>query len=159
MNNKLNESSEMVMVKPVEPFIKPAKAPMTSPAIRIRTITPFGHMHLTIVIDLTTERELEIFAQIGKAGEMVTSELEGLCRLSSLYLRAGGSLSDIIKQLVGIGSMVSLRDDFKGEREKTYSIPDSLGKSLAAYADFKKQHGAKAIVLGDAQNFDPIDVR
>jgi hypothetical protein len=55
--------------------------------------------------------------------------------------------------------MVSLRDDFKGEREKTYSIPDSLGKSLSAYADFKKLHGAKAIVLGEVSFLEDLDVR
>lgn len=128
---------------------KPAKAPKLAPGVRLRATTPYGHLHLTVVVDPATGHELEIFAQVGKSGELVASELEGLCRLSSLYLRSGGSIKDIVKQLVGIGSMLSLREDFKGEREKTHSLPDSLGKSIQAYVAFKEKHGLRAILLGD----------
>ena len=125
----------------------------------MRGITPYGHIHLTVVVDLATERELEIFAQIGKSAEMVASDMEGLCRLASLYLRSGGSLNDIIKQLVGIGSTISLHKDFKGEREKTHSLPDSLGKALRAYATIKKEHGIREIIAGDVELDPDLDLR
>ena len=143
--------------------IKPEKTPEISPGVRIRFSTPYGHMHVTIVVNLKEEREIEVFAQIGKSAEFIAAELEGLCRLASLYLRVGGTLTDVIKQLVGIGSMMSLRNDFKGEREKTISLPDSLGRALLAYSVFKKKSGVKALMLDsiipdgeiDLMLFDP----
>ena len=55
-------------------------------------MTPFGNMHVKIVVDPASKREREIFAQLGKGGDLANSDLEAICRLSSLYLRVGGSL-------------------------------------------------------------------
>ena len=120
--------------------------------LRLRTTTPFGHLHMTIVLDMKTERELEIFAQIGKCGEMVNADTEGMCRLSSLYLRAGGRIEDVIKQLRGIGTHMARKD------KEIISVPDSLGKALAMYLKVKKEHGAKALILNEVTvNEDEID--
>jgi ribonucleoside-diphosphate reductase alpha chain len=144
--------------KPPE-HAKPIRAPEMAPGVRLRAITPYGHMHLIVVVDLATEHELEIFAQVGKAGEMIASELEGLCRLASLYLRSGGKLQDIIKQLVGIGSTVSVRRNFNGEKDGTCSLPDSLGKVLQAYSHAKKHYGLKKMILEGLPDSPEIDVR
>lgn len=127
-------------------------------AIRIRIITPYGHLHMSVVVDPVTENELEVFAQIGKSAEPVACEMEALCRATSLYLRSGGKLADMAKQFAGIGSTFSTHSDFNGEREKTISIPNSFGKSLLAYCDIKKKYGIKKFLLGEIEHFDDIDV-
>lgn len=139
--------------------IKPEKTPEIAPGIRIRFLTPYGHMHMTVVVNLKEDREMEIFAQIGKSAEFISAELEGLCRLASLYLRVGGALADIARQLMGIGSILS----FKDQRDKSISLPDSLGRALFAYGVFKKKHGIKIMITEpiapdgeiDIMQFDP----
>jgi ribonucleoside-diphosphate reductase alpha chain len=121
----------------------PERTPTLLPAIRVRHGTGFGHIHVTVVIDIKTARELEIFAQIGRAGEQTYSDLEGMCRLASLYLRSGGSLAEVTKQLLGIGSNLS------SEKGDKVSVANSLGEALDAYQSLKSQFGLQAMLLGD----------
>lgn len=124
---------------------KPPKPPAIMSALRVRIKTPFGHLHTTIVLDPKTGRVYEVFAQLGRAGGIVAAELEGLCRLSSLYLRSGGRLEDVAKQLLGIGTNVA-----KIDKDAT-SIPDCLGRALSQYLEKVKAHGHVALLSGDAQ--------
>lgn len=125
--------------------IKPIKTPEIMTALRLRHKTHFGHLHVSITIDVKADREYEIFAQLGKAGDLAASELEGMCRLASLHLRAGGVLKDVAKQLVGIGSILS------SNNEEKVSIANSLGEALARYLDFKKKYGLQALLLGEIE--------
>jgi len=124
--------------------IKPMKTPAMLPAIRIRSKSQFGHLHITIVIDAKADRELEVFAQLGRAGELTYSDIEGMCRLASLYLRAGGLLDDIVHQLIGIGSTLS-SDTAK------VSIANSLGEAPNRYLEFKMKFGMKALLFGEVE--------
>lgn len=72
-------------------------------AIRIRQLTAFGHLHATIVHD-AQGNPLEIFAQCGANGDVAQADLEGLCRLSSLLLRAGYPAFELVKQLLAPGA-------------------------------------------------------
>ncbi len=137
-------SEQTTPENPVMKSIKPMKTPVMLPAIRIRCKSNFGHLHVTIVVDPKADRELEVFAQLGRAGDMTYSDIEGMCRLASLYLRAGGSLADIVHQLVGIGSTLS-------SDETKVSIANSLGEALSRYLDFKKKFGIKALLFGDVE--------
>lgn len=121
----------------------PVKTPSLISALRLRYATPFGHMHVVVTVDVKTEKEMEVFAQLGKAGELTAADMEALGRLTSLHLRTGGSLKDIIKQLVGIGSNMSVSG------EHPTSLPDCLGRALAKYWVAKEQFGFRAILLGE----------
>jgi ribonucleoside-diphosphate reductase alpha chain len=123
---------------------RPIKTQNILSAIRIRQATPFGHMHVTITVDPIFRRELEVFAQLGKAGDVAASDLEAISRLTSLYLRLGGSINDIIDQLEGIGSHMSVptRDG------RVMSLADALGKTLHKYQIAKDLYGIEAILLG-----------
>jgi ribonucleoside-diphosphate reductase alpha chain len=105
-------------------------------------------MHITVAVDLKTGREIEIFSQIGKSGAATAAELEGICRLASLYLRAGGHLRDIIKQLKGIGSVL---DGLMAGNESATSVPDSLARALEEYVAARDKHGMRALVLGEIE--------
>ncbi len=116
-----------------------------SSGIRMRQMTPFGNMHVHITIDIKTGRELEVFAQLGKGGDLANSDLEAICRLVSLWLRSGGELHHVVAQLKGIGSslQVSTRDG------KIMSLGDGLARALARYARAKARFGTRSLLLGE----------
>ncbi len=126
-------------------YIKPQKTPQILSAVRIRSNTPFGHMHLTISVDPKSERELEVFAQLGKAGDVAASDLEAICRMVSLFLRSGGSMDLVMDQLEGIGSSLSIPT----KDGRVMSLGDAVGKTIRKYWNAKKQVGLKAILLGE----------
>jgi ribonucleoside-diphosphate reductase alpha chain len=125
------------------------RLPEIMPSLRIRQMTPFGNMHVKISVDPTQNKEREVFAQLGKGGDVANSDLEAICRLLSLWLRSNGSLELAMKQLEGIGSSLSVptRDG------RIMSLGDGLAKALQRYLDVKRQHGLEALLLGRA-NFD-----
>ncbi len=130
---------------------KPRKTPPMLPAIRMRQTTPFGHMHIAVTVEPISGREMEIFAQLGKAGDVVSSDLEAISRMVSLYLRIGGSLEDIIEQLEGIGSHMVI----PSKDGKVISLADALGKSLHRYHLAKLTYGLSDILTGKI-NFDEL---
>jgi ribonucleoside-diphosphate reductase alpha chain len=130
---------------------RPMKTPPMLPAVRMRQTTPLGHMHIAVTVDPVANREMEIFAQLGKAGDMASSDLEAISRMVSLYLRKGGSLEDIIDQLEGIGSNMAV----PSKDGKVMSLADALGKSLRRYNLAKRTYGLHDILTGKI-NFDEL---
>ena len=127
----------------------PVRLPEIMPSLRIRQMTPFGNMHVKISVDPVIGKEREVFAQLGKGGDVANSDLEAICRLMSLWLRSNGSLELAIKQLEGIGSSLTVptRDG------RIMSLGDGLAKAVQRYLDAKRAHGLEALLLGRA-NFD-----
>jgi len=103
-------------------------------------------MHVKVVVEAGTGREREVFAQLGKGGDLASSDLEAICRLVSLYLRVGGSLRDVIGQLDGIGSSLSV----PSQGGRIMSLADGLAKALEKYSDTKSKYGLEALLLGKA---------
>jgi ribonucleoside-diphosphate reductase alpha chain len=99
-----------------------------SPAMKTTMKTPFGSLHVNIVMD-NDGNPIEFFAQIGKAGDIIASDLEAICRLASLFLRNGGTLEQVIDQLSGIGST----EIMPSPDGKIVSLPDALAKVLLKY--------------------------
>jgi len=125
--------------------LEPGVLPELSTGVRVRQLTPFGNMHINITVDPKTERELEVFAQLGKGGDLANSDLEAICRMVSLWLRAGGSLQHVIQQLRGIGSSLQVHT----KDGKIMSLGDGLARALLRYIRIKTQFGLKALILGD----------
>ena len=131
---------------PAPQRFEPISVPEYLPAIRIRQVTPFGHMHISITVDPKRQKELEVFAQLGKGGDIAASDLEAICRMISLFLRSGGSLRHVIDQLKNIGSSLTIPS--KGGR--IMSLGDGLAKALMRYQRAKERFGIQAILLGEA---------
>lgn len=131
--------------------LEPKELPPITSGIRVRQQTPFGNMHIQITVDPRTERELEVFAQLGKGGDIANSDLEAICRMISLWLRAGGSLIHVVKQLSGIGTHLQIptRDG------KIMSLGDGLAQALKRFTRAKERHGLRALLLGE---IDPADI-
>jgi len=125
--------------------LEPATLPEISSGIRVRQLTPFGNMHINITVDPKTEREMEVFAQLGKGGDLANSDLEAICRMVSLWLRAGGSLDHVINQLHSIGSSLQVST----KEGKIMSLGDGLARGLQKYMRAKKECGLRSLLIGE----------
>ncbi|MFQ5805056.1 MAG: adenosylcobalamin-dependent ribonucleoside-diphosphate reductase [Phycisphaerae bacterium] len=132
-------------VIPVPPRIEPQDLPEIVSGLRIRQMTPFGNMHVKITVDPRGDRELEVFAQLGKGGDVATSDLEAICRMISLWLRSGGSLRHVIKQLSGIGSSLQIPT----RAGRIMSLGDGLATALKKYVRAKERFGLRSLLLGE----------
>jgi len=142
------KAAEEPAAKPVpapDPVIEPRDIPDIVSGLRLRQMTPFGNMHVKITVDTRTGRELEVFAQLGKGGDIANSDLEAICRLTSLWLRAGGSLRHIIQQLKDIGSSMQVPT----REGKIMSLGDGLARALKRYTRAKEYFGLRALLLGE----------
>lgn len=137
---------------PAPTKFEPVSVPDCLPAVRIRQLTPFGHMHLSITVDPKRQKELEVFAQLGKGGDVAASDLEAICRMISLFLRSGGTLKHVIDQLKDIGSSLSI----PSKDGRIMSLGDGISKGLMRYQKAKERFGIQAILLGEA-NLDDLD--
>jgi len=148
----VNESPpESAQSRPRQVTPEPRDLKDISGAVRIRQITPFGNMHVQITVDFAGGQELEVFAQLGRGGDLANSDLEAICRLTSLWLRSGGRLHHVINQLKGIGSSLQV-----ATREgKVRSLGDGLSRALAKYARAKAKFGLASLLMG---RFDPAEV-
>lgn len=133
-------------LKPLEPAVLPEIAP----GVRVRQLTPFGNMHINITVDPKTGRELEVFAQLGKGGDLANSDLEAICRMISLWLRSGGSLHHVINQLHSIGSSLQVST----KEGKIMSLGDGLARGLRKYVQAKQERGLLCLLVGDSAS-DP----
>jgi ribonucleoside-diphosphate reductase alpha chain len=129
------------------PSLEPAILPEIQSGIRVRQLTPFGNMHINITVDPRTDRELEVFAQLGKGGDLANSDLEAICRMVSLWLRAGGSLDHVIRQLHSIGSSLQVHT----KEGKIMSLGDGLARGLRKYLAAKTKLGLRGLLTGESE--------
>ena len=101
-------------------------------------------MHVKVSVDPITGHEREVFAQLGKGGDVANSDLEAICRMLSLWLRANGSLQTAIKQFSGIGSSLSVPT----KDGRIMSLADGLATALSRYLEAKNLNGLEALLLG-----------
>ena len=126
------------------PSLVPVELPEVNTAVRTRQMTPFGNMHVQITVDPISEQELEVFAQLGKGGDLANSDLEAICRMISLWLRSGGSLQHVVHQLKGIGSSLQVST----KEGKIKSLGDGLARALEKYQRAKSCIGLRDLILG-----------
>lgn len=108
------------------------------PAYRTQIKTQFGNLHVCVVLDSTGQKEMEIFAQLGKAGDIIAADIEAICRLASLALRNGATIEQVIDQLIDIGTTHIM----PSQDGKIVSMPDALAKGLKKYL-----HGKQHVVM------------
>jgi len=76
---------------------------------------------------------------------VANSDLEAICRILSLWLRSNGSLQLAVKQLDGIGSSLTVPT----KDGRIMSLADGLARALRRYLHAKKEHGLRALLLGE----------
>ena len=104
--------------------IVPMDRPTELTGRTIRKKTGLGDLYLTI--NEIDGKQFEIFATIGRTGKSITAKAESVGRLSSLALRSGVAVSEIVKQLKGIcGEHPTM-----SQSGTVLSIPDAIGGIL-----------------------------
>ena len=134
--------------------LQPIRLPEIMPSLRIRQLTPFGNMHVKISVDPKIDREMEVFAQLGKGGDVANSDLEAICRMLSLFLRCGGSLGMALRQLEGIGSSLTV----PSKDGRIMSLADGLAKALHKYLTAKARFGLRPLLLGEANLEEVVEL-
>ncbi|MDZ4723400.1 MAG: vitamin B12-dependent ribonucleotide reductase [candidate division Zixibacteria bacterium] len=89
---------------------------------KIRT----GYGNLYVTVNNKNGRPFEVFAHIGKSGYTTMADTEAICRLISLGLRSGIPVTEIIRQLRGIGGSQQIYSS----GAKIFSIPDAIAQIL-----------------------------
>jgi ribonucleoside-diphosphate reductase alpha chain len=140
--HKAGDTPEVAAVQDVR--VEPKDLPEILSGLRIRQMTPFGNMHVKITVDPRSQDELEVFAQLGKGGDLANSDLEAICRMVSLWLRSGGSLRHVINQLKDIGSSLQIPT----KEGKIMSLGDGLARALKKYQRAKQRFGLEDLLLG-----------
>ena len=86
--------------------------------------TGFGDLYLTI--NEMDGKPFEVFATLGKSGQSTMAKAEAIGRLTSLALRSGIAVRDIVDQLEGIGGEYTVFD----KKRLLKSIPDAVAYVL-----------------------------
>jgi ribonucleoside-diphosphate reductase alpha chain len=131
----------------------PVKLPEVMPSVRLRQPTPFGNMHLHLSVDPESGREREVFAQLGKGGDLANSDLEAICRLISLLLRSGSDIRTVIDQLEGIGSSLSV----PSKEGRIRSLGDGIARALQKYLTVKESEGLHGLLSGSVKVLDSLE--
>jgi ribonucleoside-diphosphate reductase alpha chain len=96
--------------------------------------TPWGKLHMHI--DCYKDKPVQVFTQLGKGGEVVNADLEGISRLASLSLRLGGTLDMVIRQLEGVASQKMM-----ATKEGTISsLSDGVAIALQKYLLLRQEY-------------------
>ncbi|MBI2487724.1 MAG: adenosylcobalamin-dependent ribonucleoside-diphosphate reductase [Deltaproteobacteria bacterium] len=109
---------------PTMPEIKPLKRPQFLQGFTEAIKTGYGNLYVTV--NTYEGRPFEVFVQIGKSGYTTMADAEAIGRLTSLALRSGISVKDVVEQLEGIGGASPVFSDGK----LVMSIPDAIAAVL-----------------------------
>jgi ribonucleoside-diphosphate reductase alpha chain len=104
--------------------IQPEERPDILEGFTEKIRTGYGNLYVTV--NLHNGKPFEVFASIGKSGYSTMADTEAICRLISLALRSGVAVSQIVKQLQGIGGSQPIYE----RRGMVFSIPDAIAKVL-----------------------------
>ncbi|MEK6917636.1 MAG: hypothetical protein AABW51_01695 [Nanoarchaeota archaeon] len=132
---------------------EPIKVPPVMPAVKIRQETPYGNIHMEVIVDPHRNfAPVEVFAQLGNSGKEETATMEGFGRLTSLFLRNHLPADEIIAQLKDIGSGVALAT--RGGAVE--SLPMGFARAIMKFNAMKELFGIRSILLGEI-DYDHAD--
>jgi ribonucleoside-diphosphate reductase alpha chain len=83
----------------------PIDRPDTLPSLTVRRRVAWGGdtTNIYVTVSFLDNQPIEVFSTVGKTGQESSTSGEAVCRVISLYLRSGGPVTEVIKQLRGIG--------------------------------------------------------
>ncbi|KKL71171.1 hypothetical protein LCGC14_2097560, partial [marine sediment metagenome] len=131
----------------------PLKVPAIKPELGIRQMTHAGNMHGHIALNPSKDyAPIEVFMELGNAGDEEAAAMEAYGRLTSLWLRSGGELEQIIAQLsdIGSGAGVATRDG------GVHSIPQGFARALMKFQLMRKHYDIGDILTGKI-DYDKLD--
>ena len=114
--------------------------------------TGHGSMYITINDD-EKGKPFEVFANLGKAGGCDSAQLEAICRLASMALRAGVCETEIISNLLGITCCPAWDNGIQ-----IRSAPDAVARALINQATNQEEvKPPEAIQIGLEAMFTTVE--
>lgn len=114
--------------------VVPRKRPEVMAGKTYRMKTGYGNLYITINDD-EEGKPFEVFATIGKSGGFFQEQSEAICRLSSLAMRAGVRVEEVIGDLKGIRGPMPIFT----EKGTVLSLPDAIGRVLEEHVTGVRQ--------------------
>jgi ribonucleoside-diphosphate reductase alpha chain len=127
IKDKKDVGSRVALTDVKKPALK-RSTPEFAVGTRVRKETGCGKLYVHVYSD-TEDKEIEIFADLGKGGGCPAAFTEGVGRMSSLALKHGASIEEVRDELLGI----------KCPKEKGFgryyvaSCIDGMGKAIHDY--------------------------
>lgn len=112
----------------------PRKRPEVMAGKTYKCKTGYGNLYVTINDD-EKGYPFEVFATIGKSGGFFQEQSEAICKLSSLALRAGIAVEEVISDLKGIRGPSPVFT----EKGTILSLPDAIGQILQEHVTTTKE--------------------
>ena len=117
--------------KTADTSLKPRKRAKVTTGITERVNTGCGALYVTVNSD--EQGIFEVFSNLGKSGGCASAQLESICRLISLALRAGVDVAILVKQLRGIRCPSIAWEDGKSILSCADAIASVLDKHTTGY--------------------------
>ncbi len=117
--------------KTADTSLKPRKRAKVTTGITERVTTGCGALYVTVNSD--EQGIFEVFSNLGKSGGCASAQLESICRLISLALRAGVDVAILVKQLRGIRCPSIAWEDGKSILSCADAIASVLDKHTTGY--------------------------
>lgn len=119
-------------------FVRPTR--LSADIFRIET----GNGTLYVTVGSGNGKPIELFMQIGKSGQLLSTLSEALGRVISIALQGGVPINNIVKTLIGINSdkpVWARLDENDTKPVQILSIPDGLAQLLSRYYAGGKYNG------------------
>lgn len=116
------------------------KRPKKLQGATYRINTGCGWLYITL--NTKNNAAYEILGTIGKGGGCAASQIEAICRMTSLALQAGADIKELAKNL----SSICCHSPVVIDTEKVTSCADAISKCLKQYVDESKPEEPKEVV-------------
>ena len=126
-NQVLSTGKKYSGMEPLTSKVKPRERPSITQGITEKVRVGCGNLYITVNYD--ENGICEVFTNVGRAGGC-PSQSEATSRLTSIALRSGMEVEEIIEQLKGIRCHSTLRQRATNKDIKVLSCPDAIGKAL-----------------------------
>jgi len=126
---------------------EPKRRPKVLAGHTHRVVTGCGNLYVTVNSD--DQGPFEVFAHLGKSGQCGSAQIEAICRLISVGLRAEVDVKAMIKQLTGIRCPSMLLS----EGEEILSCADGIACALAKESGVER----KKDILKDEHGLEKIN--
>ncbi len=118
-----------------EPLI-PRERPQITRGITEKVRVGCGNLYITVNYD--ENGICEVFTNVGRAGGC-PSQSEATSRLTSVALRSGMDVKELVGQLKGIRCLSTIRQKERDKRIKVLSCPDAIARVIEKVMDMKDE--------------------
>lgn len=146
----VNKKEEAGKPKTLAPRERPAITTGITEKVRVGC----GNLYITVNYD--DKGICEVFTNVGRAGGC-PSQSEATSRLTSIALRSGMDVNEIIGQLKGIRCHSTLRQRANNKDIKVLSCPDAIGKTIEKVLNIQSVSASDKYDTEISED-DPIDV-